>query len=138
MIVFKMLLEKNPDVNKMSKYELRALHYGKEKNQKFINDKLILLIIASKNYYTVEDQIELLIKHGAKVDAVDIFKRTALHHVKKGAIALSLIKNQADVNARDEYGSTPLHIGNCYCVRNSIRFIIYFNLKFAVIRLLQY
>jgi hypothetical protein len=32
MIVFKMLLEKNPDVNKMSKYELRALHYGKEKN----------------------------------------------------------------------------------------------------------
>jgi ankyrin repeat protein len=32
MKVFKMLLEKNPDVNKMSKYELRALHYGKEKN----------------------------------------------------------------------------------------------------------
>jgi ankyrin repeat protein len=65
-----------------------------------------------------------LIKHGAKVDAVDFHKNTALHYVKKGAIALSLIKNQADVNARDEYGSTPLHIGNCYYLRNSIRYII--------------
>jgi ankyrin repeat protein len=91
MKVFKMLIEKNPDVNKMNKYELRALHY------------------ASNNYYTVEEQIDLLIKHGAQVNAADKVKATALFYVKKGAIALSLIKNQADVNARNKNGDTPLH-----------------------------
>ncbi len=39
MKVFKMLIEKIPDVNKMNKYELRALHYGKGKNQTFKKDK---------------------------------------------------------------------------------------------------
>jgi hypothetical protein len=60
-----------------------------------------------------------LIKHGAKVDAVDIYKRTSLHHVKKGAIAFILINKKADVNARDEYGSTPLHAGKRFLCQKS-------------------
>ena len=39
MKVFKMLIEKIPDVNKMNKYELRALHYGKEENSTSKKDK---------------------------------------------------------------------------------------------------
>ncbi len=39
MKVFKMLLDKKPDVNKISKYELRALHYGKEENSTSKKDK---------------------------------------------------------------------------------------------------
>jgi len=56
--------------------------------------------------------VELLLKHGAAVDAGDRTGETALHEAATTgfkSVAEALLANKANVNARDEFGDTPLH-----------------------------
>lgn len=65
------------------------------------------------------DIAQVLLDHGAKVDAVDKLFRTTLHHASGGhyenqedgvRVAQLLLKNGADVNAHDINRETPLHL----------------------------
>jgi ankyrin repeat protein len=62
--------------------------------------------------------VQVLLDHGARVDAVDNLFRTSLHHVSGGRyecqedgvrIAHLLLENGANVNAKDINRETPLH-----------------------------
>lgn len=55
------------------------------------------------------EMMELLIRHGAPVDAVNINGETALHFCAGNKQAIYLIDHGADVNATDTRGRTPLH-----------------------------
>jgi ankyrin repeat protein len=59
-------------------------------------------------YYGDVVAMKLLIKHGADVNARDVFRKTPLHFARSPDAAKLLIKHGADVNARDVYGRTPL------------------------------
>ncbi len=58
--------------------------------------------------------LELLLRHGAPVDAVNDANETALHgaasHCHLEAVEL-LVRHGADVNARNKANATPLHVG---------------------------
>lgn len=54
-----------------------------------------------------------MIESGAKIDTLDKKKQTALHHALRHSrfnTAKILIECGADINARGEYGKTPLNI----------------------------
>jgi ankyrin repeat protein len=56
---------------------------------------------------------ELLIAHGADVNARDVFSQTPLHLAAQNGnleVAKVLLANNADVNAREMFNSTALHI----------------------------
>jgi ankyrin repeat protein len=64
------------------------------------------------------DIVQVLLDHGARVDAVDNLFRTSLHHVSGGRyksqedglrIAQLLLESGATVNAKDINRETPLH-----------------------------
>lgn len=63
--------------------------------------------------------VELLVKSGANVNAVDGLKYTPLHyacsgcHASSKAIVNFLVENGADINVKSENKYTPLHIA-CY------------------------
>ena len=65
------------------------------------------------------DIVQVLLDHGAKVDAVDNLFRTSLHNVPGGQyesqedgirVAQLLLENGADVMAHDINRQTPLHV----------------------------
>lgn len=55
-------------------------------------------------------QVDLLQRLGASINACDDTGRTALFHAEFPYIARELIKKGADIEARDNYGSTPFLI----------------------------
>jgi len=58
------------------------------------------------------DMAELLLSHGAAVNARDAFSRTPLHFAAitgNFEVAKVLLANKADVNAKDKYSRTALH-----------------------------
>lgn len=84
------LLDAGADVQLQDENKLSALHFAQ-----------------------TEELIDILVKKGACVNAVDIDGSTALHHrVKQGVPNLpavqKLIDAGAEVNAKDKYGNTPL------------------------------
>ena len=69
------------------------------------------------------DIVQFLLKHGARVDAVDNLSRTSLHHASGGRyksqedgvrIAQLLVESGANVNANDINGETPLHFASYF------------------------
>ncbi|XP_058800967.1 serine/threonine-protein phosphatase 6 regulatory ankyrin repeat subunit A-like isoform X2 [Phymastichus coffea] len=75
----------------------------------------------SGRYYTFGDDsanrsdaiAKLLLDAGARVDAADVDKSTALHiavDTKDRALVEVLLDAGADVDAKDDYGNTPLHV----------------------------
>lgn len=67
------------------------------------------------------DMVQLLLDHGASVNAEDNLLRTPLHHVTAGEYAVEedgvrvsrlLIERGADVNAQDLHCETPLHLAS--------------------------
>ncbi|MCU0352050.1 MAG: ankyrin repeat domain-containing protein [Flavobacterium sp.] len=64
------------------------------------------------SFFNVPDElVRWLIENGADIEAVDDYKRTALHQhtmARSGKIAIFL-ELGANVNAVDNYGDTPLH-----------------------------
>lgn len=53
--------------------------------------------------------IKMLMQHKAKINAVDIRKRIALHHVQSQEAAKILIDHGSYINAQDHDYNTPLH-----------------------------
>ena len=72
-----------------------------------------------KNIHCPCDIIQLLIDHGADINARDFNGNTALHiackdyHMKKESILNTLIHLGADVNLQNSLGQTCLHIFHC-------------------------
>ena len=67
------------------------------------------------------DMVQLLLDHGASVNAEDNLLRSPLHHVTGGQYAVEedgvrvsklLIERGADVNAQDLHCETPLHLAS--------------------------
>ncbi|XP_061169145.1 serine/threonine-protein phosphatase 6 regulatory ankyrin repeat subunit B-like [Saccostrea echinata] len=67
------------------------------------SDGLTALYIATKRSHT--KIVEILLQNGACVNT----KHNPLHIVRDLAIAHLLLQAKGDLNARDEYGNTPLH-----------------------------
>ena len=68
-----------------------------------------------------------LIKFGAKVDAMDLYRTTALHFaVKKNHIqvAKALLDHKANVNAQDYYAATATHIAAKFGYGQMIRVLL--------------
>ncbi|KAJ8681809.1 hypothetical protein QAD02_017601 [Eretmocerus hayati] len=56
-----------------------------------------------------EQMMQLLLNHGANVNAKDYLLSTPLHCANREEIVLLLIEHKADVDAQDLHGETPLH-----------------------------
>ena len=56
-----------------------------------------------------DDMAVLLLANKANVNAKDEAGGTPLHWAKNTNVAAVLLQNHADVNARDNTGQTPLH-----------------------------
>jgi len=79
----------------------------KKKTGGFLEISMLILAVQNSDF----NDVKLLIGHGAEVDWRDAFKTTALMYAaSKGnkAIVIYLIKNGADVNAKDEQGNSVL------------------------------
>lgn len=79
-------------------------------NHKSYNLEVCALISAVKNDYL--RTAEILVRAGADIDAVDVYKRTALHYaVIEDFIATTdmLLYYEADPNMKDTYDKTPLY-----------------------------
>lgn len=63
----------------------------------------------SRNSYYSDEQPEMLLKCGFKIDEKDFEGRTPLHHAYNQSFAKWLIAAGADVNSKDKIGKTPLH-----------------------------
>ncbi|MHB2015539.1 MAG: ankyrin repeat domain-containing protein [Candidatus Xenobia bacterium] len=88
------IIEKGGDVNVRSKDQSTPLMQAAQ---------------SSRN----NDAIELLLKHGAQIDAVDAEHRTPLMTAitwGNAPSAILFIERGADVNLPDAYGNTPLHV----------------------------
>lgn len=69
------------------------------------------LFHALSDYDTKQEVIvKLLLQHGAKVNVVQSKDgSTPLHHLESKEIAALFIAHGADINAKDDFNSTPLH-----------------------------
>jgi ankyrin repeat protein len=68
--------------------------------------------------------VEQLISKGANVNAKDKYGSTPLHGVKNEGITKLLIDNGANVNAKDFFGETPLHIAAACAHKNVTELLI--------------
>ena len=79
----------------------------KKKTGGFLEISMLILAVQNDDI----NDVKLLVSHGAEVDWRDAFKITALMYAaNKGNkdIVLYLIKNGADVNAKDDQGNSVL------------------------------
>lgn len=94
-IIIQLLIEKGADVNAINKYGKTCLH------------------TAVESYDPKPKVVELLIENDADVDAINNNGETCLHIAATTSnikVVRFLVKEKnADVNARDKYGNTPLH-----------------------------
>ncbi len=106
--------------------EVMPLHLAASQGDKGAAEALIVSAKANVNgrslatqrtplHYATEGDhtavADLLVEHGAEVDALDAYGETPLHYaVREGSVATVelLISRGADVNARNGSGSTPL------------------------------
>jgi len=61
-------------------------------------------------------KVELLLEYGANVNTIHYDFVTPLHYARDAKIATALITKGANIEAKDSYGNTPLHvaaINNC-------------------------
>ncbi len=87
---------------------LASISDGKSR-QPVVARSLDMLDFARKNNL---DMVKSKLHAGAKIDAVDADGNTALHIAAAGGfqkLAKYLVEHKADVNARNQFGQTPLH-----------------------------
>ncbi len=78
-------------------------------------------------YFGYRDVAELLLTHGADVNAINSYGRTPLHRAAFNGhqdIAKLLLKHGADINAKNNFVDTPLHeavVNGSYAVAELLR-----------------
>lgn len=110
------LLKSNLDVKTRDKDERTPLHYCAERPLIISPGQNSLRADLDNRNWLKNSKImaEILIAHGADVNAKDIFYLTPLHYAERSGnieVAKVLLANKADVNAEDKfYSSTALHM----------------------------
>ena len=133
------------DVNVRNRYNETPLHYAARQGYPIINDyKTILNRGISMGYYNKEclrfatemeylETIKELVKHGAKLNALDDNKSTPLHHASRYSlfphnkqtiwyeIPNYLLSQGCELTATNNTGDTPLDIGYFKLINNITR-----------------
>lgn len=91
------------------------LHKGSNINDKNVNGEPVIFLLRYANSgKDMSDMMKLLIDNGADIKQTDKHKRSILHEIWQMRInntnTISLLIANGDVNAKDDNGSTPLHI----------------------------
>lgn len=80
-------------------------------NSKYDNGRSELVYYLRHGFdSTALELIERGAELGADFNIKDDFDMTPLHHARSEAVVIELIKNSADVNAKDRFGHTPLQM----------------------------
>eukprot|EP00953_Heterococcus_sp_UTEX-ZZ885_P020685 11568-Heterococcus_DN1.PRE.2 len=87
---------------------LLLIDKGCDMNARTGDDKLTVLHSAVIN--SNKELIDVLISRGVSVHAIDKNRKTPLHHCTSLEIAKQLVSARADIEARDKWGNTPLHV----------------------------
>lgn len=86
-----------------------ALTGGANPDQKIENKGSVFPLLTLSMFTPAPAMAELLLAHGANIEATDGQGRTALHMAIFPAHAIALISAGAKIQARDPRGDTPLH-----------------------------
>lgn len=101
-------------INGYSEIAKLLLDYGADVNARDIKGRTPLLLEIEKDQQTVINMYTTLLNHQADVHAKDINGNTTLHSATKSKVSNlilnRLVKEGADVDARNESGKTPLAI----------------------------
>ena len=104
--ILKYLIESGADVNIKLSQKQTPLHYAAS---------------CETNY----EAVCILLKHGAKIDAIDLYGRTPLHFgIMRKKIGLALIDNGANFHVVDHNGWKPLHTAYMFCEINLLKELI--------------
>ena len=90
------------------------LNHGADPNYCRENGSTLLFLAAKKPELEIARE---LIRHGARINARNAYKETALHFAS-GDVARLLIDSGADIQARTVTGQTPLHRAACSWTRD--------------------
>jgi hypothetical protein len=83
-------------------------HAGDAIFRKDENGRNLIHWISRNDCYS-DDQAEMLLKSGFKIDEMDLELKTPLHHAYRASFAKWLIGVGAEIDSRDKYGKTPMH-----------------------------
>lgn len=116
--IVELLIARGADVNAVDRNRRTPLHYAIEEDRGIRRFERLLLHDADDDYHEELTScrhgatiVELLIEHGADVNAVDIFDESPLAiacRYHQYGIAQFLLSHGADVNVHDYNGYTPL------------------------------
>jgi E3 ubiquitin-protein ligase KEG len=68
-----------------------------------------------------------LFKRGADANALDFYRRTALHYAsdyRRAEVARALLEHGVDVNTRDAENATPLHLASDRKPHDAVRLLL--------------
>lgn len=104
-IITSHLITPNGDAQEASRLVELALYWGE--NVSGIYHRYCMTPLFTAGH---AEMVNLLVKHGAKVDVADRRSVTPLHIASSAEVAEALLAHGANVNAINKWGRTPLHV----------------------------